>query len=141
VEQYWRRFSAPLLDRIDLRVPVFPGETSAAEKRFALPDGTDTAAMRDPIGRAIQLQRSRQGKRNRFLAPEEIRRFCPIPPDLQALLDRSAQVHNLSARAAASCIKLARTIADMESSASIKIEHLEEAVFFRKNEGVLSFDF
>jgi magnesium chelatase family protein len=97
--------------------------------------------MRDPIARAIQVQRSRQGKRNRFLAPEEIHRFCQITPDLQALLDKSAQVHNLSARAVASCIKLARTISDMESSTAINVEHLEEAVFFRKNEGVLSFDF
>ncbi|MDR3312716.1 MAG: YifB family Mg chelatase-like AAA ATPase [Spirochaetaceae bacterium] len=144
VEQYWRKFSAPLLDRIDIRIPVFP--PASASRSHAAP-GTvppallTTAGLRRPIAHAVAAQRCRQGKRNQFLLPEELSHCCLVDDDASQELDMAVSACGFSPRARASCLKLARTIADMEGSGTIRQEHMAEAISFRKNEGVLSFDF
>ncbi|MCM1322316.1 MAG: YifB family Mg chelatase-like AAA ATPase [Bacteroides sp.] len=131
VEQYWKKFSAPLLDRIDIRVPVnFPDE-----KNNDSHDVKTSRQLRIDIARAVEIQRARQGKRNSCLLPEEISCFCEIDGESQKYLSLQIQKYNFSARAVHSCIKLARTIADMSGNRTIRKIDLEEAVFFRRNEG------
>jgi magnesium chelatase family protein len=141
VEQYWKKFSGPLLDRIDIRVPVFPpGNPQNAEQRFAL-ENTSTEALRIGIARAVCIQRRRQGMYNSALPAEDVSRFCALTSDAENALCEASLMYGFSSRSAASCRKIARTIADMAGSEAIGMEHIQEAVFFRKNEGGMSFDF
>jgi magnesium chelatase family protein len=135
VEQYWKKFSAPLLDRIDLRVPVFPPEDSLAA------GSVTTAALREGIAQAVGIQRQRQQKRNHFLLPEEIHRYCVTDNNADKALSEALAEYGFSSRGVASCLKLGRTIADMAGRAKISAEDIQEAVGFRKNEGGLSFQF
>lgn len=128
VEQYWKKFSAPLLDRIDIRVPVSSAQTSSEKPKTS-------AELRVEIARAVETQRSRQGKRNALLFPEEIQYYCKLTDDCNEYLTAESRRYGFSSRAMHSCIKIARTIADMDGAFSIRRQDLEEAIMYRKNEG------
>jgi magnesium chelatase family protein len=136
VEQYWKKISAPLLDRIDIRVPVFPEEEKAQ-----IVNSKSTAELREAIGYAVEVQRRRQQKRNRLLLPEEIRKYCVTEGSANALLSNAAAEYGFSQRGVASCLKLARTIADMEKHKKITADDIREAVGLRKSEGGLTYNF
>ncbi|MCR5698467.1 MAG: YifB family Mg chelatase-like AAA ATPase [Treponemataceae bacterium] len=136
VEQYWKKFSAPLLDRIDIRIPVESVPESGTSSDFS--SSVSSAELRVGIGRAIHTQKVRQGKYNSRLYPEEVNLYCALSSECNQFLDEAAYEHRLSARAVSSCKKIARTIADMEGHESIEFADLEEAVKYRKNEGGLS---
>ena len=55
VEQYWKKLTAPLIDRIDLRIPVFPPQS------YGLPEKPcyNTADMRKKIAASDNIQRER----------------------------------------------------------------------------------
>lgn len=129
VEQYWKKFSAPLLDRVDLRTFVEnDGEVQIEER----PGLTTTAEIREGIARAVKIQRKRQGIRNADLLPQDIAKFCKVDFECQQLLDNAINRYGFSPRAVSSCIKLSRTIADIEGSEDIKPAHMEEAISYRK---------
>ena len=128
VEQYWRKFSAPLLDRMDIRVPVLvPGDDGGTSQ--------STQQLRPAIARAVAIQRQRQGKPNSHLQPEEIPEICIYTAAAQQVLNKAVRLEGFSPRGVASCLKVARTIADMEGVALISDKAMEEAVQFRHNEG------
>ncbi|MBO7122116.1 MAG: YifB family Mg chelatase-like AAA ATPase [Treponema sp.] len=132
VELYWKKFSAPLLDRIDLRVKVdIPDQDEEAAALWSTQD------LRLPIARAVKAQRERGIYRNSRMRPEEIQVFCPLESGADRLLTAAASRYDFSPRALASCKKIARTIADMEGSQKITEEHVAEAVDLRKLTGVL----
>lgn len=130
IEQYWRKFSAPLLDRIDLRVFVENNsDENIQEKRKSL---NSTKEIRKGIANAVSIQRKRQKVKNANLSPTEIEKYCELSTDCQNSLHNAVLRYNFSQRAINSCIKIARTIADIENYEQIKVEHIEEAVLFRK---------
>lgn len=128
IELYWKKFSAPLLDRVDIRVYV-KNETdnSTAQK------STSTEELRKQIAKAISIQRNRQGKKNAAMSPSEIIQFCKINEDSKKLLDISSSKYSFSPRANSSILKVARTIADMSGKSSIDKEDLSEAIELRKS--------
>lgn len=130
IDQYWKKFSAPLLDRVDLRVYVQnPSEDESIKERESL---KTTEEIRKGISTAINCQRKRQGGKNSALTPVEIDRFCKIDSESQKLLDLSAERYGFSSRAIASILKVSRTIADIEGVLIIKKPHVEEAINYRK---------
>lgn len=130
IELYWKKFSMPLLDRIDIRMIVRNelSEDQAASAAHA----PSTNELRVAIARAIAVQRKRQGKRNALLNTEEMNKYCNIKADAKTLLDRSAMSIGFSQRAVASCIKIARTIADMAGADAIDAAHIKEALSYRR---------
>lgn len=129
VELYWRKFSAPLLDRMDIRVKVdLMEEENDGKKNWS------TAALRRKIAAAVLAQRKRQGKRNAALKSEEIRRYCTADRPARELLNTAVRKYDLSPRAAAACLKIARTIADMDSAERISRANMAEAVDLRRTE-------
>lgn len=157
VSQYWKKFSAPLLDRIDIRVQVQkqaggaisggPGSTGSAAsagseggpRTGALSGGRKpltTAALREGIARAVLIQRERQGKKNAKLTPSEIPCYCPLEDEAEALLAAAGSRLSFSPRSIASCIKLARTVADMKSEERITAESMKTALSYRQAGGL-----
>lgn len=133
VEAYWKKFSSPLLDRIDIRVPVFQGGESIISMKND--DSLTSAELRKDIKTAVQIQRKRQGKRNSRLSPEELELYCPLDEKVKKFLSDQSCTIGFSSRGVHSCLKLARTIADMRDSQKIGIDDMAEAVLYRKNEG------
>ena len=146
VEQYWKKFSGPLLDRIDLRVFVENGEedepsdgngkcngNSNNGNKFSREGLRSTHEIRLGIARAVKIQRERQGEKNARLSAEGIIRFCVLEDAANSVLHAACQRYDFSQRAIASCMKVARTIADLDGSEKILKNHMEEAVQFRKD--------
>ena len=137
VEHYWKKFSAPLLDRIDIRVPLLSRAAAQEGKTHSI----TTTQLRRDIARAVACQRGRQHERNSRIPSEELKRLCPLTSEARRILDSGVYDFSFSPRAVSSCIKLARTIADMDGSDKIQSAHMEEAVSLRKNEGGISLCF
>ena len=64
----------------------------------------------------------------------DIRTFCKLDTEGQAMMEEIFTIMNLSARAYHKIIKVARTIADLEGKEDIQTEHISEAVCYRKND-------
>lgn len=130
IEMYWKKFSAPLLDRIDIRIPVENQQNSiennTKEKNYS------TDELRFKIACAVKAQRKRQGKKNSKLLPSEIIEICRINEESKILIENAENRYGFSPRAVSSILKIARTIADLENSNQIEDNHIIEAINFRK---------
>ena len=133
VDMYWRKFSAPLLDRIDIRIDAGHRDEGFLEQGGSI----STAELRGQIADAVFIQRKRQGKRNAHLLPQEVAKFCVLGKAEQDFLDGIISNADLSQRAISGILKLSRTIADMEKSLKISVSHIQEAYELRKNIGPL----
>jgi magnesium chelatase family protein len=132
VEQYWRKFSGPLLDRVDIRVSVSaPSELSTEESQKSI----STEELRKDIEKAVGIQRKRQSKPNSQLNPSELHCYCKLNSECNEFIEEEGKKWGFSTRAIHSAIKLARTIADMEGRYNIELLDLQEAVQLRKKEG------
>ncbi len=131
VEQYWKKFSGPLLDRMDIRI-------NAGEKLKETCTASSTRELRKPIAKAIKIQRLRQGKMNSQLNISEIEKYCTCSGEADDLLQKQCEYHNFSPRARSSILKLGRTIADMSGKEIIDESIMLEAVDLRKTEGGLA---
>ena len=131
IDLYWKKFSAPLLDRIDIRVFVENNtdENGETQDRTSL---RSTAEIREGVARAITAQRKRQGIKNAKLAPQEVLEHCTISREVQDVLDKAIIRFSFSPRAVSSCIKVARTIADLAAEKVILPEHMSESIDLHK---------
>jgi magnesium chelatase family protein len=128
VHRYRARLSAPLLDRIDLFVHV------AAQPSVALlgpPDGETSTTVRLRVTRARLRQTQRQGVPNAWLSAQALDQHCPTTSAAHALLAQSAQRLDLSGRGLHRVLRVARSIADLESHERLSIEHVAEAISLR----------
>ena len=147
IEQYWKKFSAPLLDRIDLRVFVEnesdenssggetfqgTGDVTSGGQKVLRPGFTTTAEIREGVATAVLAQRKRQKVKNAKLEPQQIMEFCQLDQKSESLLDKATARYGFSPRAIASCLKTARTIADIAGEDNIQPAHIKEAINFRK---------
>ncbi len=131
IELYWKKFSGPLLDRIDIRVSV-SNENTEKNKNILESENLSTIELRHEIARATLAQRKRQGKKNAKLTPSEIAEYCKTSEESKEILNTEAQKNGFSPRAVSSCLKTARTIADMAGSENILAQHIQEAIELRK---------
>lgn len=133
VIRYKKRISGPLLDRIDLHVEVPKISFSEfMDKNSAEP----SVKIRERVHAARERQHARFADTNIFTNAEmgqhHLETFCPLSSPCIALLDKAAGKLNLSARACARVIKLARTIADLAGTDTISELHIGEALQFRE---------
>jgi len=129
VARYKARISGPLLDRIDLRVDVPSLAASDLERART---GENSVAVRERVERARSRQLARQGKSNARLEGHEVE--ARSRPDTQArhLLREAATALALSARAHHRVLRVARTVADLESREKVDEAALAEALRYRE---------
>jgi magnesium chelatase family protein len=129
VARYRGRISGPLLDRIDIQieVPALP-ESELLARGAAEP----SAAVRERVARARELQQARQGKPNAALAPQEIELHCRLDAAGEALVRQAIARLDLSARAYHRILKLALTLADLAGAHRIEAAHLAESIQYRR---------
>jgi magnesium chelatase family protein len=129
---YQNRISGPLLDRFDLRLEVPP--VTAADLALPPPaEGTREAAARVAGARMLQAERAGEGESglNARLEGEALSRAAEPDPPGKALLTQAAERGGLSARGWTRTLRLARTIADLEGSDSVRRVHIAEALIYR----------
>jgi len=136
---YQSKISGPVFDRIDMIVEV-PRVTTEV---LALPppaEGTAEVAARVAACRAVQKARLKEqstGARARLnadLSGSLLDRLGTPNADGQGLLQRAAERLQLSARGYHRTLKVARTIADLEGSTSVRRPHVAEALSYRRRE-------
>ena len=130
IARYRAKLSGPLLDRIDLHVSV--PRLSHGELRPDAPQGETSAAVRERVIRAHDIQLRRSGKSNARLGQRETERICRLTASDQSLLERAIDALQLSARGTHRILRVARTIADLADSNAISTVHLSEAIGYRQ---------
>ena len=132
VEAYRSRISGPLLDRIDIVVEV-PAVHFEDLRRRAEAEPSSEIKKRVNAARSIQQQRFRENGSmcNARMGPEEMRRYCGLSDDCAALMKQAFDTMGLTARSYDRILKVARTVADLEGSAEIQMQHLAEAIQYR----------
>jgi magnesium chelatase family protein len=132
IERYMGRISGPLLDRIDLHieVPAVPFQELAGKT-----EGTSSVSMREQVSKARALQKGRFGgetaRLNARMTSRSIRKFCVLDEAGKKLLQTAMDSLGLSARAHDRILRMARTIADLDGSDTIREAHLSEAISYR----------
>ena len=129
VQRYQDRISGPLLDRIDIQVPV---AAMTPDTMAQLADGEPSAAIGARVTQAHALQLSRQGKANQKLTTREIDHHCHLDAAAERLLGDAMQHLHWSARAYHRVLKVARTIADLAASDTVMAMHVAEAIQYRR---------
>ena len=133
VQKYLNRISGPLLDRIDIQVEIVP---VPFEKMADTRQGEPSAAIRERVVTARRVQEERfKGEKGIYCNAQMTPRLMNIHavPDADGLrlLKNAMQRLNLSARAYDRILRVARTIADLDGSQSIKSSHIAEAISYR----------
>jgi magnesium chelatase family protein len=133
VQKYLNRISGPLLDRIDIHIEVVPVNY---DKLSDIRNIETSAVIRERVvrARAIQAERFKSMKgvySNSQMSSSMQRRYCHLDESGSRLLKTAMDVRGLSARAYDRILKVARTIADLDSSENIGAEHISEAINYR----------
>ena len=130
IERYQSRISGPLLDRIDLFVDV-PRLTREELRSDAVAESS--AEIRERVVAARGLQVSRQGCSNAVLAGRKLRETCRLQGDSETLFSKAIDRMGLSGRSHDRVLRVSRTIADLASEKDIGVEHLAEALNYRRS--------
>jgi magnesium chelatase family protein len=127
VARYLRPLSGAVLDRIDLCIPV--PCVSLKELRSSAGECSESVARRVAAARAIQHERC--GRLNAALDTLAVRIHCRLDAAGHTLCDRAVERLGFSARVLHHVLKVARTVADLAGSDSIRACHLAEAVQYK----------
>jgi magnesium chelatase family protein len=132
IQRYRSKISGPLLDRIDIQI-----EVPRVEYKDLAPDtkGESSSKIRKRVNNArrIQTKRLKQAmvSYNARMHSRHLEKFCSLNVECENILKQAVDVLGFSARACHSIIRVARTIADLETMPIIKRHHLAEAIQFR----------
>ncbi len=133
VQKYLNKISGPLMDRIDLHVEVVPvkfDELSSA----AVSENSEQIREKVIKARNIQTERFKNKENvhcNAQMSSSEIRQYCQLDEAGNKIIKNAMEKLQLSARAYDRILKVARTIADLDSSENITMKHIAEAVQYR----------
>ncbi|MDR1969773.1 MAG: YifB family Mg chelatase-like AAA ATPase [Candidatus Nomurabacteria bacterium] len=130
---YQKRLSGPLLDRIDMIIPVarVPRDKLFADK--ASSDKPRATEWRKQIENARIIQVKRQKRPNSALTNKQLEKFAVLDPKTKDLLTAAAERLNLSARGYFKTLRVARTVADLNEHTQIVAEDVAEALRYRQN--------
>ena len=137
VEQYMRRISGPLLDRIDMHIEV-PSVEYEAMRRREKPESSEAVRQRVNAAREIQKRRfaGTEVSCNAYMTPSMVGRYCALDEAGDRLMKGAFDRLGLTSRSHDRILRMARTIADLEGAEDISAAHLAEAIQFRSS-GIL----
>lgn len=129
IKRYQNKLSGPLLDRIDLHIKVPREAMSLVSSQQTQPLSSQDAAKQVSSVRALQLKR--QGCPNAYLTTQQLHTICMLSENDRQWFEQAGEKLGLSLRALHRCLKVARTIADMQNEEQIKRAHLAEVLHYR----------
>lgn len=134
IEDYHKKLSGPLMDRIDIFTEVGRIETSKLLNHSAIKDQYNLNVVENTITDAITTQAIRYNSSSIFNASAPthyVSTHFALENAAKKLLDTAATSLDLSARSYFKVIRVARTIADLDGSPSIGTSHISEALSYR----------
>lgn len=136
INKYQRKISGPIMDRIDMWVNVPQiDHKKLSDNNNGNYEESKKIRQRIEIARQIQQKRFKEAggeiKTNSEMGVKDLKKFANLSDKCQNLLISFANKLEMSARAHHRVIKLARTIADLDSSSDIEEKHILEALQYR----------
>lgn len=133
MQRYLSKISGPLLDRIDLHIEV---RKVPYDEMVSLRKGENSNTIRKRVCAARESQSQRfLGMKGVFtnaqMSSRATRKYCILDASGSAILKKAMEILGLSARAHDRILKVARTIADLGKSETIRAEHVAEAIQYR----------
>ena len=133
IQRYMNKISGPLLDRIDIQCEITPvpfKDISQAQP------GESSSVIRERVikARDIQTERFKDFKGihcNAQMTERMIHQFAEPDEQSISLLRTAMEKFSLSARAYNRILKVARTIADLDGSERVEVQHISEAIGYR----------
>lgn len=130
--RYNKKISGPILDRIDIIVQV---QKMEFEEYFSKNVSESSEKIRERVMKAREIQRKRYTDcgfiSNSQLSSKVLKKFVQLDEKSQDLLKLAVAKYNLSGRSIDKILKLSRTIADLEQSERIKLNHVAEAIQYK----------
>lgn len=135
ISNYKKRLSGPLLDRIDIHVFV---PRLSKEDLTGDYDNESSIDIRKRVEKARAVQRKRflkaQISCNAYMNTKHISKYCKLDEDVKKILEMAIEKMGISGRGYYRILKVSRTIADLDKSKEIKINHVSEAIQYRISE-------
>lgn len=132
IDNYRRKISGPLLDRIDMQINLSRVNFKELESKSA---GESSAEIRRRVVAARDKQLARLSDKglycNAQMGRQEVVEFCQLDAAAQRVLEKYFNALHLSARSHDRILKVARTIADLAGCAEISAAHIAEAIQLR----------
>lgn len=134
IQNYNKKLSGPLFDRIDMNITVSRVDNSDL---LSAPSSStkEHDVVKNKITEAISRQQSRYNSTdfyNSSLTSHQVSTLLKISKPAEQFLYNASEKLNLSARSYFKILKVAQTIADLDGSDSIEPTHLSEALTYRK---------
>ncbi|MBQ9988702.1 MAG: YifB family Mg chelatase-like AAA ATPase [Clostridia bacterium] len=132
ISRYLGRISGPFLDRMDMQVEIGPITYDQLTDESSAEDSNSIRA-RVNAARAIQKERFKNEPIhcNAEMDTRLLRKHCKTDSRGDMILRQAYNAMGLSARGNSRILKVARSIADLDGSESIKAQHIAEAVQYR----------
>lgn len=133
VNRYLNRISGPLMDRIDMQVEILPVPFEELSKAST---GETSEEIRKRVIAAREIQTQRFASEttihcNAQMGPRQLAVHSRLTPECATILKDAMTRLDMSARAYDRILRVARTIADLDSSAEIQPTHVREAISYR----------
>lgn len=135
VDRYARKLSGPIMDRVDIWVPVMHIDYDTLSNKGE-GDGSLILSQKVKRGRDFGRERQRRSgktllKLNKELNSDEVEQYSNITKESEDLLKMLAKQYTLSPRAYHRVLRLSRTIADLRESEAVEKEDILEAFQYR----------
>ena len=122
VQQYWNKFSGPLLDRIQIMVHIQDDEET---------ETVNLAELKEHIRTAFEIQR-KKGAYNSSLTPYELSERTKLDKDALDILDKWLTEHDVGERRGSNILKVALTIANIDGREVVSKRDILEAISYSK---------
>ena len=132
IKSYQKKFSGPLLDRIDLYIEMRRLEK---DEIFDIKKSESSSVIRSRVEKSRAIQRNRfknESTLNAKMNGKQIDKYCKIDEKTKYIFEKAIDELQLSVRAYDKILKISRTIADLDGSENIEINHLIEALNYRR---------
>lgn len=133
IQKYMSKISGPLLDRIDLHVDV---DSVSYDDLSGEIHEESSKEIKERVNKARLIQTNRYKNCNKIHCNAQMnsqlcKKYCQISSEANLIVKQAFEKFNMSARAYNRILKVARTIADLDNSENIELEHLIEAINYR----------
>ncbi|MBC7900132.1 MAG: YifB family Mg chelatase-like AAA ATPase [Saprospiraceae bacterium] len=135
IQRYVGKISGPLMDRIDIHIDVPAVKFNDLRGKGTANDAETSEVIRQRVIKAREIQLKRLNDEGIFsnsaMSSGQIRKYCALDAESEALLEKAMTRQGLSARAHDRILKVSRTIADLDGSENIHSNHISEAINYR----------